>query len=121
MALSGVGNQPLWSISKIIAASDSTIALLAAPAAGVRIFVQEINWIVITTAAQTYQLTDGTTILFQSPTSHAVGWYGLDFGEPGIPLAAATAFNFTPSAAGYALSVSAYGYYGQNPTKAYHT
>lgn len=121
MALSGVGNQPLWSVSKLIGSGDATITLVAAPAAGVKIVVQEINWIVTTAAAQTYVFGDGTISLFQSPTSHAVGWYGLDFGEPGILLTAATAFSFIPSAAGYVLSISAYGYYAQNPTKAYHT
>lgn len=117
----GAATNAQWSISKSIVTSDGTISLLASPGTGRKIVVCSLDWIITTTAAQTYTIGDGTITLFTGPASHAVNWYGLNFGDAGIPLTAATAFQFIPSAAGYAMTIAAHGYYMENPTKAYHS
>lgn len=104
-----LGARVQWSLQKNIAATDGTTVLKAQPGSGKQYVVQEINYIITTAAAQAFTIGDGTTNLVSAPASQAVNWYGLDWGELGIPLAANTAISYTATA-GVALMIAAYGY-----------
>jgi hypothetical protein len=106
-----LGTMPLWSFSTKIAAGTGATNLLAA-VAGKKIVVTTLKIHVIVAAAQLVDLTIGTVVVASLGVSEPLGdaSYLGDMtrgivGDVGQPLA------YAPAAAGYALLVTAEGYY----------
>lgn len=101
-----------FNINTIIATTDGTITLVAAPGAGRTIAIQRLVINITTAAAQTFTITGGSVNVFSAPASLPQGvWLPVDCLTVGKPVTANSALQFVPAAAGVGATITGFGYY----------